>query len=135
MSSVGDRIKRLPLKREVADAQEWADVGTLYVRELGGEERLEYERKQMDGGINAKGELDRKKFVSVMKELRRGLVVTTLITEDGEPVFDSVEDLEHVSGEVVARLADQAIRISGLAGEDVEAEVGNSEGNQDAAAG
>lgn len=139
MSLIGEKIKALPLKREEAECPEWQDSsvagGRLYVREMTGEERLEHERKQLQGGIDNKGELDRRKFIDVQKRLRQDLVVLTLVDGQGEQVFGDIDDLAEVSGEVVSRLADQATRISNLAPEAVEDDVGNSDDNQAAATG
>ena len=137
MSQIGERIKGLPLKRELADCQEWMDATgkKFYIRELTGDERLEYEQKQLEGGIDADGEMDKRKFVSGMKSLRQELVVQSLIDEQYEQVFDHVTDLESVSGEIVARLADQAMKVSGLVGEAVQDAIKNSGEGQSAATG
>ena len=137
MSQIGDSVKRLPLKREIAECDEWATATgkAFFIQELSGEERLEYERKQLEGGLDAKGELDKRKFVNSMKSLRQDIVVQSLVDEHGEPVFDDISDLKSVSGEIVTRLADQAMKVSRLLPDDLEDAVGNSEEGQTAATG
>lgn len=118
MSKIGEAIKSLPLKREPAKCAEWAEAAgqPLYVRELTGAERGEWEQ------VFANNKKD------ALKSLRARIVAQSLVTEDGESVFDGPKDVQGLSSTVVARVSDQALRLSGLAEDAIEDAVGNSEG-------
>lgn len=124
MSKLADAIKSAPLKRVEADCPEWAELAgeTLYVREMTGTEREQWEAKLANG--RKKGD---KIDMGLMLKLRRELVASGLVTEAGERVFESCDDLEDLSGAVVSRVGEQAMQISGLVPDDVEELAGNSE--------
>lgn len=122
MSTLADRIKSAPLKTVEADCPDWVELAgeTLYVREMTGPQRERWEsrlskNRPKDGGVD----------VDVMLELRRELVVACLVTKAGEQVFESPDDLSELSGAAIARVGEQAMRISGLVPDEVEELAGN----------
>lgn len=137
MSKLSEKIRALPLRREVADCPEWVKaVGQkLYVRELTGAERLDNERYQMETAVDEKGEVSKKKLAGAFSELRKRLVVQTLVDEQGAGVFESTADIAGLSGETIGRLSDQAMKLSGMQPDAVEQAAKNSGASQPGSSG
>lgn len=111
MTTLADKLKTIPLKRTPIDVPEWADVldgAQLYVRELSGKEFAEFADSDPTGSD------------TLFK-----LVARTLVDEAGDPVFDKPKDLEAVSGDVLRRLSDAALEVSGLTASGVELQAKN----------
>lgn len=94
---------------------------TLWVRTLTGAERDDFENMVSSAGSGGKS-MD-------LRGLKVRLVQLTTVTEDGEQVFDAVDQvvLNGKSSRVIDRLFQVSQRLSGLTSEDVEEMVGNSE--------
>lgn len=122
MSKLAEKIKAAPLKTVEADCPEWSELAgeTLYVRELTGSEREQWEAKLFKGR-NKDGAID----ASVMPKLRNELVAACLVDGSGELVFDSPADVAELSGDTVARVGTQVMKVSGLVPDDVEELAGN----------
>ena len=105
MSQLAEKIKKASLKRVEADVPEWADAldgAVLYVRELTGAERGEFEAELADP-----------KKADIGK-LRLKLVAMTLVDGDGGRVFRASGDVADLAGSVVGRLSDLALEVSGF---------------------
>jgi len=97
------------LPREEVDVPEWG--GTVFVRMMTAAELDVYR----DRVVNATGGGDAVTF-------RAGLVAKCLVGEDGERLFtdDEVADLGSKATSVMERLTAVALRLNGMAAEDVE---------------
>jgi len=105
MSQLAEKIKKAGLKRAEAAVPEWADAldgAKLYVRELTGAERGEFEAELADP-----------KKADIGK-LRLKLVARTLVTEKGDQVFGGPGDVADLAGSVVGRRSDLALEVSGF---------------------
>ena len=106
------------LKTEEVAVPEWG--GTVLVRELSGRQRDEFEASL---AVQRGG-----KMVSDVRNMRAKLVIRSMVSEDGQPVFPP-EDVDTV-GELPAagldRVFEVASRLSGLSERDQEDLAGNS---------
>lgn len=127
MSRLAERIASAPLKRIPADCPEWNELAgeTLYIREMTALERENWESSLAKGMKRRDG----KNFdadLSIVPKLRRELVASCLVDSKGEPVFESEQELQGRSGDVVGRLGAQVMELSGMGGaEEAEEEAGN----------
>lgn len=109
------RKKRAP-KTEDVQVPEWD--GFITVQEMTAAQRDEFDE-----------------FVLKMREqnkvqgLRAVVVSICAIDEDGERIFSDLDvpDLQKQSSKVIGRIADAALKLSGMSNEDVEEQVKNSE--------
>ena len=114
------------LPRESVECPEWGE--TLLVRTLTGAERDTFENSVVQAsrgkGIDLRG-------------LKVKLVQLTLVTDDGEQVFESGDQLllNGKSSRVIDRIFQVAQRLNGLSAEDADEMVGNSDGDQNASSG
>lgn len=105
------------LKREKVEVPEWGM--TLYVREMTGSERDQYEV-----GLIEKKDLP---MSQRLENMRARLVVLCVVDDKGNRVF-SDEDIEAVGGknaQALTRLTDAAQVINKLSDEAIEKETGN----------
>jgi len=114
------------LPRESVECPEWGE--TLLVRTLTGAERDTFENSVVQAsrgkGIDLRG-------------LKVKLVQLTLVTEDGEQLFESGDQLllNGKSSRVIDRIFQVAQRLNGLSAEDADEMVGNSGSDQNASSG
>lgn len=104
------------LRREPVEVPEWADLlegEKVYVRELTGRERDEYEAERVKVTFGPRGRVSQE---INLRNLRARLVVRTLVGEDGKRVFSEADAAEvgELGGAVLDRLFDVAQRLSGL---------------------
>ncbi len=114
------------LPRESVECPEWGE--TLLVRTLTGAERDIFENS-VQSATRGKG-LD-------LRGLKVKLVQLTLVTEDGEQLFESGDQLllNGKSSRVIDRIFQVAQRLNGLSAEDADEMVENSDGDQNASSG
>ena len=114
------------LPRESVECPEWGE--TLLVRTLTGAERDIFENS-VQSATRGKG-LD-------LRGLKVKLVQLTLVTEDGEQLFESGDQLllNGKSSRVIDRIFQVAQRLNGLSAEDADEMVGNSGSDQNASSG
>jgi hypothetical protein len=104
-----------PLKRELVEIPEWG--GSVYVRELSGRERDEYELAVID---YESGTLAR-------PGMRAELAIRTVCDEKGARVFtnEDVDVVGSLSAAALGKIFDVATRLSGISAEDVKDLEGN----------
>lgn len=107
------------LKRELLTIEEWGE--TIYVREMTGTERDEYEAGLM--------QLQDKPLVERLENMRARLCVLTVVDEHGTRIFnaDDVEALGAKNGAVLTRISDLAALINRLDVREVDEDAGNLE--------
>ncbi len=112
--------------RESVECPEWGQ--TLLVRTLTGAERDTFE--------NSVQQASRGKGID-LRGLKVKLVQLTLVTDDGEQVFESGDQLllNGKSSRVIDRIFQVAQRLNGLSAEDADEMVGNSGSDQSASSG
>lgn len=115
--SSDDILQTDDLEREAVEVERWG--GTVYVRELTGRERDQFENEILTGDPNDPD-------VNT-ENLRARLLVRTLCDEDGNRLFgdDQMDDLADKSGAVLSRLFEKAQELNGMTAEDMEAIAGN----------
>lgn len=111
------------IKREPADAPQWQsdlEGEPLFVRGLTGTERDEYEASRLRVSFDPKGRAKRELDLT---NLRARLVAKCLVDADGKRVYADAEvaELGQEPGDILDRLYEQALRLSGLSDEDNEA--------------
>lgn len=102
------------LKTSTVDCPEWG--GCVSVRELNAGERARFEEY-----IAAKT-----KAGQSLDDVRERLVVLACVDDDGAPLFtdEDIPGLRNLSGEVVARVADEVLAISGMTDREDESAAG-----------
>ena len=91
---------------------EWG--GDIYIKTMTSKRRDELEARFMSGGKSMAG-------------LRAAIGVLCICNEDGELIFNSKQEaaLSEKSGDVLARIADAAMKHNGFSDDDVEELAGN----------
>jgi len=105
------------LPREPVEVPEWG--ATVYVREMTGKERDEYESNLID-----------KKDMPIkerLRNMRAQLVVLCTVDEDGQRIFsdDDVEAVGNKSAKALNRIVDAAQNMNQLSDRDIEETAGN----------
>ena len=112
------------LHREEVAVPEWG--GTVLVQGMTGKQRDQFEQRQMTirgRGRNRQAEMDLSNF-------RANVVMACCVNDDGTPMFDTgdLEWLTEKSAAALSRVADVAVRLSGITEEDQGELLGNSAG-------
>ena len=107
------------LRREPLTLERWCV--TVYVRELTGTERAEYETLLIENKDQPMAER--------IRNMRDSLIALTTVNEAGERVFnsDDIEELGKKNAAELERVYDLSMTINRLDEKDIEADAGNLE--------
>jgi hypothetical protein len=102
-------LKRTTLRTEKMEIPEWE--GSVFIRELTGNERDEYELSIVDPETNQVNKAG----------MRAILVVMTLVDEEGNKLFtlDDVDQVGALSSSALSKIFNKAAKLCGITEEDI----------------
>ena len=104
-----DFLKERELKTEIVPIPEWN--GEIIVREMTGTERDEFDEFVLNSQAEGK-----------VKALRSVVVSICCVDEEGKRMFTNLDvpDLQKISSKITMKISDVALKLSGMAADDVE---------------